>query len=67
MSELVPNLAELIAVLPINSDGVAVARAFEVDTVEAARTALRAVVADWEQHGVSPNASDETSITTSAR
>jgi hypothetical protein len=63
MSDLVPNLAELIAALPMNSDGVAVASAFEADTVEAARTALRRVVAGWEQYGVSPDANSDSSIT----
>lgn len=63
MSDLVPNLAELIAALPMNSDGVAVASAFEADTVEAARIALRLVVAGREQYDVSPDASNDSSIT----
>jgi hypothetical protein len=59
MSDLVPNLSELVAALPMNSDGVAIASAFEADTVEAARIALRVVVAGWEQHDVSLDASSD--------
>jgi hypothetical protein len=63
VSDLVPNLAELAATLPTNSDGVAVAGAFEVSTVEAARMALRAVVDGWENRAVSGDASNDKLIT----
>jgi hypothetical protein len=66
MSDIVPNLAELIAALPANSGGVAVASAFEADTVEAARIALRLVVAGWDQYNVLPDVSSNSSITASA-
>jgi hypothetical protein len=56
MSDLVPNLAELIAALHDGSDGAEVAGAFAADNVDAVRTALRAVLASWEQPEVTPEA-----------
>lgn len=49
MSALVPNLAELAAVLPDSSDGGLLVAAFDVDALPAARSALRAVVDRWER------------------
>lgn len=49
MSALVPNLAELAAVLPESSDGALLVAAFDVDSLPAARSALRAAVDTWER------------------
>jgi hypothetical protein len=56
MSDLVPNLPELISALPPGSDGIAVAGAFEAENVEAARATLRAVLVLWEETAVSRDA-----------
>lgn len=63
MSELVPNLAELVEALPPASDGLELAAAFDTSRVDEARSALRAVVATWEQppqHEAPAASSDET-------
>jgi hypothetical protein len=57
VSALVPNLEELTAALDDSSDGARLAAAFDVADLAAARSALRAVVADWEQ----PNVANATS------
>ena len=49
MSELVPNLDELMKALPDTSDGLELAGAFDTSSVDEARGALRAIVAAWEQ------------------
>lgn len=49
MSELVPNLGELVKALPDTSDGLELAGAFDTSRVDEARGALRAIVAAWEQ------------------
>jgi len=49
VSTLVPTLGELRAVLVEDSDGAQVAAAFDSDDLAAARPALRALVAGWEQ------------------
>jgi hypothetical protein len=49
MSGLVPNLGELAAVLPDDSDGALLITAFDVDALPAVRSALHAVVDSWER------------------
>lgn len=49
MSALVPNLAELAALLSDSSDGALLVAAFDVDALPEARSALRAVVDRWER------------------
>lgn len=51
------NLEELTAALDDGSDGTRLAAAFDVADLAAARSALRAVVANWEQ----PSAANATS------
>lgn len=49
MSALVPNLGELAAALPDDSDGAQLVAAFDVDALAAARSGLRALVDGWER------------------
>lgn len=52
VSALVPNLEELTAALDGGSDGARLTSAFDAPDLPAARSALRAVVDDWEQSDV---------------
>jgi len=49
MSELVPNLVDLIKALPANSPARAIVAVFDGPDLESARRAMRTVVDGWEQ------------------
>ena len=57
MSELVPNLSELVAALPARSDAVTLATAFDTLDLAAARSALRSIVDAWNNPAASPDGS----------
>lgn len=60
MSDLIPNLPQLMGRLEEGSDAHAVAAAFDADTIETARASLERILEEWE--GRHPRRCSRTSV-----